>query len=92
MTNFVWIRHPDIDAESQVPEGSVPTWRDAGWIPLTEEELAARDKRQAEEAAAVDKDLAELAAGGQSAAESASDDSTRDVAPYASNITQKENG
>lgn len=50
----VWIKHPVLDAVSEVPASSIPQWRQAGWEPLTPEEIAERERAEAEASAAAE--------------------------------------
>jgi hypothetical protein len=56
MSNVV-IYHPDVSDTPSVPEESLPQMRQSGWILLSEhqENEAAREKREAAEAAAASK-------------------------------------
>jgi hypothetical protein len=54
MSGTVWIKHPELDAVSEVPAASLAGWRQSGWDLLSDEELADR-----EQAAVADRDEAE---------------------------------
>jgi hypothetical protein len=44
----VWIKHSELGVVSEVPESSVPFWRQAGWAPLTKAEQADLDQSVAD--------------------------------------------
>jgi hypothetical protein len=56
MSNVV-IYHPGLDRSESVPEEGLPHYRQSGWLLLSEhqENEAAREKREAAEAAAASK-------------------------------------
>lgn len=50
----VWIKHPHVEPISEVPTSALPQWRQAGWELVPDEELAERERAQAEERAAAE--------------------------------------
>lgn len=61
MSGTVWIKHPGLDAVSEVPASALPTWRQAGWDLLSDEELDALEREKVEEAAAAEQLMQQIA-------------------------------
>lgn len=51
----IWIKHPVLDAVSEVPASALPQWRQAGWDLLPDDELAELKRTDAEASAAAEK-------------------------------------
>lgn len=54
MSGTVWIKHPGLDAVSEVPASALPQWRQAGWDLLSDAELDELEREAAEESAAAE--------------------------------------
>lgn len=57
----IWIRHPETKAVVEVPEPTLPIYRQSGWDLLPEKDLADMQRREAEEAAALEQALRDAA-------------------------------
>jgi hypothetical protein len=49
MSGMVWIKHSELGAVSEVPESALPTWRQAGWDLLADDDLAEREQAAIDE-------------------------------------------
>jgi hypothetical protein len=67
VSGTVWIRHPELGLDSEVPESAVPFWRHSGWAPLSEQEVADREQTAAEQHAQAERELLALGRGSTSA-------------------------
>jgi hypothetical protein len=57
----IWIRHPETKAVVEVPEPTLPIYRQSGWDLLPEKDLADMQRREADDAAAVEQALRDAA-------------------------------
>lgn len=60
MSETVWIKHEELAVWSEVPKDSLPTWRQGGWQPVTQEELDDYDQGVRDEVAAAETYLREF--------------------------------
>jgi hypothetical protein len=57
----IWIRHPGTKAVVEVPEPTLPIYRQSGWDLLPDKDLADMQRREAEESAAIEQALRDAA-------------------------------
>lgn len=60
MTETIFIRHPGIDGQPvvEIPKEGLAQYRQGGWEPLTEDEVAERERAYREERARLDAEMA----------------------------------
>lgn len=54
MSDTILIRHPELDAVVEIPADGLGQYRQGGWVPLTDDEVAAREQAYLDERAALD--------------------------------------
>jgi len=57
MVETTWVKHSGTGGVAEVPTAAVPQLRQSGWEPLTDEEIADRDRAEADAVAAVEEAL-----------------------------------
>lgn len=62
MTEYIWVRHPDTEAVTQIPKEALPMLRQSGWDTLPEGDIAERERAAVEEVAAAERSMQDEAA------------------------------
>lgn len=86
--SLVWIQHADTGGQAEVPEDSVPIYRQSGWEVMPKKAVTDLEKATADELAAAEQSMRDAAAAGALTPDVAA----ADPAPAPEAPSKKENG